>query len=587
MKPKKMICMIVAALLTLIPLSAASALVIPPEEAEAALAQSQEMDTRTMAMINKPGVVFLYTTWSADVIVPDIAIDEVIYDDMWADIEAQLDSGQMSDTPENYVHAYMYLLTEWLPYYAYLASEGTPQTMSVSYMGTGFIVTPDGYIVTNAHVVETDEEELRYGFASQAAYDIVMEEVNYLVDDLSSYYGVTPSQDQIDAFTSVYYDLYANNTTVSNLYGDFQCYMGNVTPGSDVSAKALTMDLRKKGETIPGKDVAILKIDQTNLPTVSLGDDTLLKTGDTVYAMGYPAVATVNEVLDINQAIQEPTLTAGIISAQKQMSGGWDILQTDADIHGGNSGGPLFNSAGEVIGINTFGVLDDSGASASGMNFAVPISVAKQFLNEINVTPTESDFTKEYKQAIALYNAGDYISALEILRRINEINPGYPVIAELLSETSSKAAMQTPEPTAEETIEAGSGGLMDNDKGAGPSGDSTMMIIIIVIAAAAAAVVVALILTRRRSGASAPPPNAAPVQQPRPTPPPVTPPPPPPPVAETKPAEVCPNCGAPVEPGAKFCRGCGAQMEAHCTNCGAALEPGAKFCPECGAKKEE
>jgi S1-C subfamily serine protease/RNA polymerase subunit RPABC4/transcription elongation factor Spt4 len=570
MKFKRWICIIAAVLLCILPLSAASA---------------EEMDTRTMAMINKPGVVFLYTTWSADVIVPDIAIDEVIYDDMWADIEAQLDSGQMSDRPENYVAAYMNLMTQWLPYYVYAASEGYAQTMSVSYVGTGFIVTPDGYVVTNAHVVETDEEALKYEFASQAAYDIVMSEVDYLVNDLTSYYGVSPSQEQIDAFTAVYYDLYASNMSVDNLDGTFECYMGNVTPGSDVSAKALTMELSKKGETIPGKDVAVLKIDKTNLPTVTLGDDAALKTGDTVYAMGYPAVATLNEVLDINQAIQEPTLTAGIISAKKQMSGGWSILQTDADIHGGNSGGPLFNSAGEVIGINTFGMLEDSGASASGMNFAVPISVAKQFLNEINVTPSESDFTREYKEAIALYNAGDYNGALVILRRINEINPGYPVIVELLAETSSKASTQTPEPSDKPVA----GGLQDDQNNSG--GPSTMLILIIVIIAAAAAVVVVLLLTRRKNSAAAVA-SAAPAAATVPRPAPQAPvPPPAPPAAQpstvTEAEAFCPNCSAPLEKNAKFCRKCGAQLEAHCTNCGAALEPGAKFCPECGAKQAE
>ena len=502
MKLKRWICIIAAALLCILPLSAASALVISSEEVDTEAIQAQEMDTRTMAMINKPGVVFLYTTWSADVVVPDIAVDELIYDDMWYNIEAQLESGEMSDIPENYVAAYMNLLTEWLPYYAYLASDGYTETMSVSYLGTGFIVTPDGYIVTNAHVVETDEDEMRYEFASQVAYDIVMNEVDVLVDDLSAFYGASPSQEQIDAFAQVYYDLYASNMQVSNLTGDFECYMGNVTPGSDVSAKPLTMDLRKKGETIPGKDVAILKIDKTNLPTVSLGDDTTLKTGDNVYAMGYPAVATVNDVLDISQAIQEPTLTSGIISAKKQMSGGWSILQTDADIHGGNSGGPLFNEAGEVVGINTFGVLDESGDMASGMNFVVPISVAKQFLNELNVTPAESDFTREYKEAIALYNAEDYNSALEILRRINEINPGYPVIAELLAETSSKAASQTPAPSATASEEQIAGTREDDlpNPGESDSDNSSMLIIIVVIIAAAAAVVVVLLITRRKKG---------------------------------------------------------------------------------------
>ena len=485
MKFKRLICMVAAVLLALLPLTVASA-------------QEEEMDTRTMAMINKPGVVLLYTTWSADVIVPDIMVDEVIYDDMWDNIAAQLDSGEMSDRPENYVSAYMTLMTEWLPYYAYLASDGYSQTMSVSYTGTGFIVTPDGYIVTNAHVVETDEDALLYEFASQVAYDIVMSEVDYLISDLSSYYGITPSQEQIDAFTAMYYDLYASNMQVTNLNGDFECYMGNVSPGDDVSAKAITMDLRKKGESIPGKDVAILKIDKTNLPTVTLGDDTSLQTGDTVYTMGYPAVATINDILDVNQAIQEPTLTGGIISAKKQMSGGWEILQTDADIHGGNSGGPLLNTNGEVVGINTFGMIDETGDMASGMNFAVPISVAKQFLNEINVTPTESDFTREYKQALALYDQGDYISALEILRRINEINPGYPVIVDLLADTSAKAAQQTPAPEPSVSTAPKPANTQQAQAPSDASDSSSMfIIIIIIIAAGAGAVIVVLILTRR------------------------------------------------------------------------------------------
>ena len=139
--------------------------------------------------------------------------------------------------------------------------------------------------------------------------------------------------------------------------------------------------------------------------------------------MGYPAVATVTDVLNIAQAIQEPTLTQGIISARKEMAGGWSILQTDASIHGGNSGGPLFNDDGEVIGVNTFGMLDaDSGAAISGVNFAIPISIAKQFLSEINVEPAESTFTKNFNTALSAYNSGDYHTALDLLRGINETN---------------------------------------------------------------------------------------------------------------------------------------------------------------------
>lgn len=248
------------------------------------------------------------------------------------------------------------------------------------------------------------------------------------------------SQEEWDGLAGAFYSLMAQSMDINNLQTSYSCYLGNVTPGSDVSAKGVRLDLRKIGESIPGKDVAVLKLDKTNLPTVTLGDDTQLRTGDRVYAMGYPAVATLSEALNVAQAIQEPTLTQGIISAKKEMAGGWSILQTDAAIHGGNSGGPLFNEAGEVIGINTFGMIDSSsGSMVAGMNFAVPISVAMQFLNETNVTPTESQFTKQLKEAKALYDSKKYNEALNVLRTLSETNPGYPVVADLLAQCSAKA----------------------------------------------------------------------------------------------------------------------------------------------------
>ncbi|MEI6101310.1 MAG: trypsin-like peptidase domain-containing protein [Eubacteriales bacterium] len=566
MKLKKLFCFIAASIFLILPFSTALA--------------AEQTDTRTMAMINKPGVVLIYTTWSADVIIPEFNLDETIYSDMDANIQEQVDAGTMNpNDPTNFVSAYMNLLTDWLPYYTVSTGKDLSKTASVSYVGSGFIVTPDGYIVTNAHVVTTDETAMKVQFASDTTKEIVDTDIQGLVDSLTKTYKVSPTDDQIQKFYNMYYDFYASNMQVSNLKGDFQCLMGNVSPGSDVSAKALTMDLRKKGEPIPGKDIAILKIDKANLPTVTLGDDAALKTGDQVYAMGYPAITTVNsDVLNIEQAISEPTLTSGIISAKKQMSGGWSVLQTDADIHGGNSGGPLFNSKGEVIGINTFGMIDKSGAESSGSNFAIPISIAKQFLNELNVKPAESDFTKQYIQAVNLYNKNDYKGALEILRTINEINPGYPVIADLLSECSSKALTQSAAPS--ESQQSSQAAQEPVSAPATPAGNNTMMIIIIVVVAAAAVVVVVLLLLAKKKKTPVAP-AAAPSQ------PAVTPSKPAEPAAQPATQFLCPGCKKPIDPKAKFCPECGEVLTAFCKNCGAKLEPGAKFCPECGKKTNE
>ncbi len=399
------------------------------------------MDTRTLAMVNKPGVVLVQTQWTADITWYELSFYAELEEDLVDAIEDMIWYGDIPNTEEAIYSAMVQLMIENMAYYAYTTGNAQTERASTAAVGTGFIVTPDGYMVTNAHVVHTDEEALYMQFAMSALEEYAISGTNEFYEEMLRN-GYQMTQEEWDGLASAYYSLLAQSMDINNLQTSYFCFMGNVIPGSDVSAKGILLDLRKIGEPIPGKDIAILKLDKTNLPTVTLGDDTLLRTGDKVYAMGYPAVATLSEALNVSQAIQEPTLTQGMISAKKEMAGGWSILQTDAAIHGGNSGGPLFNEAGEVIGVNTFGMLDAGGGMAAGMNFAIPISVAMQFLNEINITPRESDFTRQFKEAKALFDSEKYSEALNMLRTLNETNPGYPVVADLLSQSSSKVSSQ-------------------------------------------------------------------------------------------------------------------------------------------------
>jgi serine protease Do len=127
-------------------------------------------------------------------------------------------------------------------------------------------------------------------------------------------------------------------------------------------------------------------------------------------------------------------MTAGLVSAKKTMQGGWEVLQTDAAMTHGNSGGPAFNEKGEVIGIATFGSVDyQTGAEVAGMNFLVPISIAQQFLREINVAPSESTLTKSYIEGLIYFDDEQYSNALEKFREVNELNPGYPYVQQNIS----------------------------------------------------------------------------------------------------------------------------------------------------------
>ncbi len=516
---------------------------------------AEPMDTRSLAMLNKPGVVLVQTRWTADITWYEFAFYDDFQELLSEAIEEMVVNGSIPNTEQAMYSAMVRLMSENMSYYAFSTGNSKTESASTAAVGTGFIVTPDGYMVTNAHVVYTDEEELYMQFVRTALEEYAIGAADEFDAELRrSNYQMT--QEEWDGLANAFYGLLAQSMQIDNLKTNYQCFMGNVTPGSDVSTKGIGLDLRKIGEPIPGKDIAILKLDKTNLPTVTLGDDTQLRTGDRVYAMGYPAVATLSEALNIAQAVQEPTLTQGILSAKKEMAGGWSVLQTDAAIHGGNSGGPLFNELGEVIGINTFGMIDESsGSMAAGMNFAIPVSIARQFLNEINVTPAESLFTKQYKEAKALYDGGKYGDALSILRTLSETNPGYPVIADLLAECSAKAAEQpSATPALQADTEAGNMPAVSQktaDRSTEPRENRLLMYTVIGGGVIILALILSILLLMRRK-------RAAPILH--------------------------QGDDADQTVGQAPQRQEDWLQDAFCTKCGTRLAPGAQFCGACGSK---
>ena len=153
----------------------------------------------------------------------------------------------------------------------------------------------------------------------------------------------------------------------------------HVVAGADRVTVTL-LDNRKFPAKVVGRDpttdVAVIKVDAKDLPTVSLGDDRRTRVGQWVVAIGNPLG------LDF-------TVTAGIVSAKGRSLGGLlrerysiqDYIQTDAAINPGNSGGPLVNIRGEVVGINS-AIASSTGFNA-GYGFAIPITLAKQVMDDL------------------------------------------------------------------------------------------------------------------------------------------------------------------------------------------------------------
>jgi serine protease Do len=149
----------------------------------------------------------------------------------------------------------------------------------------------------------------------------------------------------------------------------------HVVTGADEIKVKLSDGREFRGE-VKGRDekfdVALVKIEaKGQLPVAPLGDSDKIEVGEWVMAIGNP--------FGLAQ-----TVTAGIVSAQGRVIGSGpydDFIQTDASINPGNSGGPLFNSSGEVIGINTAIV-----AGGQGIGFAIPINMAKSIITQLRET---------------------------------------------------------------------------------------------------------------------------------------------------------------------------------------------------------
>lgn len=181
-------------------------------------------------------------------------------------------------------------------------------SQKVQGLGSGYIISPDGYIVTNDHV--------------------------------------------------------AGNATEITI---------TMTDGSHHEAKIVGSD--------PVSDICLLKIDRSNLPYVELGDSKDIIIGEWVIALGNPF-----GLFELND---KPTVTVGVISATgmnlEPINERYylNMIQTDAAINGGNSGGALVNSIGQIIGMNTL-IYTAGGVQGNiGLGFAIPIDKVKKIVTEL------------------------------------------------------------------------------------------------------------------------------------------------------------------------------------------------------------
>lgn len=286
--------------------------------------------------------------------------------------------------------------------------QGEPIPLPNHYLtsaGSGFIYRPDGYIITNGHVVENakindprETERLERQLKKMVYPEVLSALDKYLKSRGAA--GLTKKMAQMVIDQGLIGIKYSPSLTVYLANGSH--FVGDI--------------LQFSPETGEGKDVAVVKIAGQGLPTVALGDSNLVRVQDPVSAIGYPGIASEwggNELIS-EESNFVPSVTDGHISAIKKMEKtGTPILQSDVTITHGNSGGPVFNAAGQVIGIATFGAPANAGEGETpGFNFLVPINIAMEFVHAAGVQAQSGPFNAHWAKALDLYSAGECRSSI-------------------------------------------------------------------------------------------------------------------------------------------------------------------------------
>lgn len=280
--------------------------------------------------------------------------------------------------------------------------------------GSGAIINSDGYIVTNAHVLVYSQE--------LSDKDIVSQAFSFLVDDVAT------ANKWTHKFTDAYLKQYTS-------YEIFEKGVDVYLPTIDDPIRAVVKSYQQP--TDHGKDVALLKIDGSNYPTIPLGNSDFILDQDNIWVIGYPAAAD-SELLSMHSYVI-PTMNKGQISAiSKTTLAGSPVLQINAASTHGNSGGPIINNKGQLIGLLTFRGDTVNDQEVQGFHFAVPVNTMKKVVKKADVHDTESQTNKLFKEGLTFYGAGYYKDALSKFEALQQIYPNHPEVKRYIRESKQK-----------------------------------------------------------------------------------------------------------------------------------------------------
>ena len=273
--------------------------------------------------------------------------------------------------------------------------------------GTGWFIASSGWLITNGHVVSPAYRPPEWVMREQT-----QKAIRQVCGD-------------------------RNGTGRATLAPSISVLIAN---GVRLPANVVKYSPPVAGEAMSGQDLALLKLDAADMPTLALADSAKTRIGDRMHIIGFPGVVLSHELLN-SSAKMEASITSGAISGFKQDRANQPVIQTDAPAAWGNSGGPAVNDGGEVVGVLTFVTLSSGtqGEIVQGFNFVIPAAAVVKFLEDTPVGRDEpSRFNAAWYAGLRDYFAGNHRRARAELAEANRLLPELPDVRRVTLENDER-----------------------------------------------------------------------------------------------------------------------------------------------------